>query len=145
MFISTVSFFAPPTLPRSEIAQTNLSLTIGKDRLPTTIFQGRTVELPGGKQTHELPVDEGNSVIFVFWDTWGLFQGSVGFFLDSNDFRPDFPFVTSNPLGTFKCCRANVSRCASGTFLVWKVHQTLQVPKMETTHLFLNRMEGLCN
>ena len=30
----------------------------------------------------QLPVDEGNPVIFVSWDTWGPFQRSVGFFLE---------------------------------------------------------------
>ena len=29
-----------------------------------------------------LPVYEGNPFIFVFWDTWGMFQGSVGISLD---------------------------------------------------------------
>ena len=28
----------------------------------------------------QLPVYEGNLFIFVFWGTWGLFQGSVGIF-----------------------------------------------------------------
>ena len=30
----------------------------------------------------QLPVYEGNPFIFEFWGTWGLFQGSVGTFLD---------------------------------------------------------------
>ena len=30
----------------------------------------------------QLPVYEGNPFIFVFWGTWGLFQGSVELFLD---------------------------------------------------------------
>ena len=34
----------------------------------------------------ELPVFEGNLFIFVFLGTWGLFHGSVGFFLD--DYNP---------------------------------------------------------
>ena len=30
----------------------------------------------------QLPVYEGNLFIFVFWGTWGLFQGPVGIFLE---------------------------------------------------------------
>ena len=28
------------------------------------------------------PVYEGNPFIFLFWGTWGMFQGSVEFFLE---------------------------------------------------------------
>ena len=31
----------------------------------------------------QVPVYEGNPFIFVFWGTWGMFQGSVGIFLES--------------------------------------------------------------
>ena len=34
------------------------------------------------KRPSILPVYEGNPFIFVFWDTWGMFQGSVGISLD---------------------------------------------------------------
>ena len=45
-------------------------------------------QTPGTYQNDpQLPVDEGNPVIFVFWDTWGLFQGSVGFFLDTTNLQ----------------------------------------------------------
>ena len=29
------------------------------------------------------PVYEGNWSIFVFWDTWGMFQGPIGMFLET--------------------------------------------------------------
>ena len=32
----------------------------------------------------QLPVYEGNLFIFVFWGTWGLFQGSIGIFLETS-------------------------------------------------------------